>query len=38
MCFKNGKQLHVNNYLAYKLINKAIYWSLGSYLCHKQLN
>ena len=35
---KNGKQLHINNCLAYKLINKVINQSLGSYLHKKQLN
>ena len=38
MYSKNGKQLHINNCLAYKLINKVINRSLGSYLCKKQLN
>ena len=38
MCFKNGKQLHINNCLGDKLINMVINWSLGSYLCEKQLN
>ena len=38
MCFKNNKQLHINNCLADKLINMMINWSLGSYLCEKQLN
>ena len=38
MCFKNGKQLHINNCLAEKLINVVINWSLASYLCEKQLN
>ena len=38
MGFKNGKQLHINNYLAGELINKVTSWSLGSYLCEKQLN
>ena len=38
MCFKNKKQLHINNCLAGKLINMVINWSLGSYLCEKQLN
>ena len=32
MYSKNGKQLHINNCLAYKLINKVINRSLGSYL------
>ena len=36
--FKNGKQLRINNLLADKLINIVINWSLGSYLCEKQLN
>ena len=36
-CFKNGKQLHINNCLADKLINMVLNWSLGSYLCEKQL-
>ena len=38
MYSKNGKQLHINNCLAYKLINKVINRSLGSYLRKKQLN
>ena len=38
MCFKNGKKLHINNCLAYQLINMEINWSWGSYLCEKQLN
>ena len=38
MCFKNGKQLDISNCLAYKLINKVINWSLGSYLCEKKLS
>ena len=38
MCFKNGKQLHINNCLGDKLINMVINSSLGSYLCEKQLN
>ena len=38
ICFKNGKQLHINNCLAAKLINMIIHWSLGSYLFEKQLN
>ena len=38
MCFKNGKQLHINNCLDDKLINMVINSSLGSYLCEKQLN
>ena len=38
MRFKNGKQLHINTCLADKLINTVINWSLGSYLCEKQLN
>ena len=38
MVFKNGKELHINNCLAGELINKITYWSLGSYLCEKQLN
>ena len=38
ICFKNNKQLHINNCLADKLINMMINWSLGSYLCEKQLN
>ena len=38
MCFVNGKQLHVNNCLAYKLINQVMNSSLGSYLCEKQLS
>ena len=38
MCFKNGKQLHINNCLADKLINMVINWLLDSYLCEKQLN
>ena len=39
MCFKDGKQLHINNCLADKLFNMVINWSLtlGSYLCEKQL-
>ena len=32
------KQLHINNCLAYNLINRVINWPLGSYLCEKQLN
>ena len=35
MRFKNGKQLHINNCLAVKLINMVINWSLGSHLCEK---
>ena len=38
MYFKNGKKLHINNCLAYQLINMEINWSWGSYLCEKQLN
>ena len=38
MCYKNGKPCHINNCLAYKLINKEINWLLGIYLCEKQLN
>ena len=38
MCFRNSKQLHINNCLGDKLINMVINWSLGSYLCGKQLN
>ena len=38
MCFKNGEQLHISNCLANKLINIVLNWSLGSYLCEKQLN
>ena len=38
MCFKDSKQLHTNNRLADKLINMVLNWSLGSYLCEKQLN
>ena len=38
MCFKNGKQLHINNCLADKLINVVINWLLDNYLCEKQLN
>ena len=38
MCFKNGKQLHINNCSTNKLINKVINWSLGSYICEKQLS
>ena len=37
MCFKNNKQLHINNCLADKLIDIVIDWSLGSYLWEKQL-
>ena len=37
-CFKNSKQLHINNCLADKLINMVINWSFGSYLREKQLN
>ena len=37
MCFRNSKQLHINNCLGDKLINMVINWSLGSYLCEKQL-
>ena len=36
MCLKNGKQLHINNCLADKLMNMVINWSLGSYLYEKQ--
>ena len=32
------KQRHINNCLAYSLINRVINWPLGSYLCEKQLN
>ena len=38
MCFKNGKQLRINNCLADKLIDMVINRSLSSYLCEKQLN
>ena len=38
MCFRNSKQLHINNCLGDKLINMVINSSLGSYLCEKQLN
>ena len=38
MCFKNGKQLHINSYLAETLINMVINWSLGSSLWEKQFN
>ena len=38
MYFKNGKKLHINNCLAYQLINMEINWSWGSYLCEKQLS
>ena len=38
MCFKNGKQLHINNCLADRLINMVINWSLRGYLFEKQLN
>ena len=38
MCFKNGKQLHINNCLADKLISMVIKWSLGGYLFEKQLD
>ena len=38
MCFKNSKQIHINNCLADKLINMVTNWSLGSHLCEKQLN
>ena len=38
MCFKNSKQLHINDSLTDKLINMVLNWSLGSYLCGKQLN
>ena len=38
MCFKNGKQLHINNCLAEKLINMVTNWPLASYLCEKQVN
>ena len=38
MCFKNGKQIQINNCLADKLINMVINWSLSSYLCEQQLN
>ena len=37
MCFKNSKQLHINNCLADKLINMVLNWSLGSYLCENNL-
>ena len=36
--FKNGKQLHINNCGVNKLINEVINWSVGSYLCEKQIN
>ena len=35
---KMVKQLHINNCLAYNPVNRVIKWSLGSYLCEKQLN
>ena len=38
MCFKNGKQLHINNCLADKLVNMVINLSLGNYLLEKHLN
>ena len=38
MCFKNGKQLHINNCLADQLINMVINWSLGVYLFEKQFD
>ena len=34
MCFKNGKQCHINNCLDYKLIN----WSLGSLYTYVKSN
>lgn len=37
MCFKNGKQVHIINWLPVKLINMIITWLLNSYLCEKQL-
>ena len=37
MCFKNGKKVHINNCLAYQLINVEINSSWGSYLCEKNL-
>ena len=37
MCLKNGKKLHINNCLAYQLINMETNSSLGSYLCEKKL-
>ena len=36
MCLKNGKQHHINNCLADKLMNMVINWSLGGYLYEKQ--
>ena len=38
ICFKNSKKLHINNCLADKLNKMVINWTLGGYLCDKQIN